>query len=108
MKQFGQFNNPGYVYLLTNKYNTTIYTGVSSELISRISKHKAHSYKGFSSKYNVEKLVYYKWFESISAAIAEEKRIKAGSRKKKIDLINSINPDWKDLYNDLLKKFLEG
>lgn len=84
MKSYGQLNNRAYVYILTNKNHTTLYTGVSSELITRIYKHKTHYYKhSFSYSYNVEKLVYYKWFESIEAAIAEEKRIKGGSRKKK-------------------------
>ncbi|AKG20977.1 GIY-YIG nuclease family protein [Calothrix sp. 336/3] len=91
-----------YVYLLTNKYNNVIYTGVTSDLIKRVYEHKEKLIAGFTKKYNVNKLVYYEIFIDINSAIAREKQIKAGSRQKKIDLINSINPAWRDLYDDLL------
>ena len=92
----------GDVYILTNKHNTVLYTGVSSDLISRLMEHRDKIYpKSFTARYNVHKLVYYRFFDSIEAAIDEEKRIKAGSRRKKIDLINSMNPEWRDLFEDI-------
>jgi len=88
----------GAVYILTNKNNSVLYTGVTSDLKSRLFNHKEKKYQNsFTSRYNVYKLVYYRGFHNIEEAIAEEKRIKAGSRKKKIELIESINPDWQDL-----------
>lgn len=92
----------GAVYILTNKNNTVLYTGVTSDLKNRIFEHKEKIHpKSFSAKYNLNKLVYYQAFHSIEEAIAEEKRIKAGSRKKKIILIENFNPKWEDLSNDL-------
>ncbi len=92
----------GYVYIATNKNNTVLYTGVTSELKIRIYQHKTGYYKrSFSHRYNINKLVYYEGFHFIEEAIAREKQIKAGSRKKKIDLIVSINPKWEDLYNEI-------
>ena len=93
----------GYVYILTNKNNTTLYTGVTSNLPKRIYEHKNKIVDGFSKKYNLDKLVYYEIFEEIIEAISREKQIKAGSRKKKIELINSQNPEWKDLSEDFLE-----
>ncbi len=91
----------GYIYILTNKNNTTLYTGVTSNLSKRIYEHKNHLVDGFTKKYNLEKLVYYEIHQTILEAIKREKQIKSGSRKKKISLINSINPEWKDLSKDL-------
>jgi putative endonuclease len=91
-----------YIYLITNKYNTVLYTGVTSDLIKRIYEHKEKLIDGFTKKYNVNKLVYYEIFSDINNAITREKQIKAGSRQKKIDLVNSVNPEWLDLYDDLL------
>jgi putative endonuclease len=92
----------GYVYILTNKNNTVLYTGVTSEIKTRVYQHKTGYYKGsFTSRYNVNKLVYYEDFLFIEEAIAREKQIKAGSRMKKIELIMSLNPEWRDLYNEL-------
>ena len=91
-----------YIYLMTNKYNTVLYTGVTNDLIQRIYEHKEKSIAGFTKKYNVNKLVYYEIFVDVNSAIAREKQIKAGSRQKKIDLINSMNPQWRDLYDGLL------
>ena len=80
--------------------NSTLYVGVTSNIASRVYEHKHKMYpKGFSAKYNCVKIVYYRRFELIIEAIAEEKRIKGGSRKKKEDLINSMNPEWRDLYD---------
>lgn len=81
--------------------NSTLYTGVTANLPQRVAQHKEkYNPKSFSAKYNCVKLVYYRWFEDIRDAIAEEKRIKGGSRKKKELLINSMNPEWKDLYQE--------
>jgi putative endonuclease len=92
----------GAVYILTNKYDKVLYTGVTSNLKIRISEHKEKKYKNsFSAKYNCNKLVYYRSFHNIEEAIAEEKRIKGGSRNNKIKLIESLNPNWNDLYNQL-------
>ena len=89
----------GAVYILTNKYNKVLYTGVTSDLKTRVFQHKEKIYpKSFTSKYNIHKLVYYKSFSTIEEAIAEEKRLKGGSRSQKIKLIESINKNWEDLY----------
>lgn len=91
-----------YVYIVCNDNNTTLYVGVTSKLGARTVKHKEKFYpKSFMARYNCTKLVYYKRFDSIIEAIAEEKRIKAGSRKQKEMLINSMNPGWKDLYEQV-------
>ena len=89
-----------HVYILTNKYHTVLYTGVTSDLYNRILEHKYRDNPGFTSKYNVHKLVYFEAFEDINQAIAREKQIKGGSRQKKLDLINSMNPDWTDLWEE--------
>jgi len=87
-----------FVYILTNYHHTVLYTGVTSNLSLRLRQHKTRSYKwAFTSKYNATQLVYYEHFESIDDAIRREKQIKAGSRQRKIELINRLNPDWKDL-----------
>ncbi len=92
----------GYVYIMTNKNNSVLYTGVTSDLIKRVYEHKNKLIEGFTKKYNITKLVYYEIHESIESAIEREKQIKAGSRRKKIELIESLNPEWKDLYEDIL------
>lgn len=92
----------GFIYILFNKSDGVLYTGVTSDLIKRVFEHKSKVIKGFTQKYNVDKLGYYEVFEDIEEAILREKQIKAGSRKKKIELIESINPEWKDLYEDIL------
>lgn len=93
----------GCVYLITNKNRSTLYCGVTSDLIKRIHEHKIHFHKGsFSDRYNLTILVYYEPFLHIEEAIAREKQIKAGSRKKKDDLINLFNPNWDDLYPKLI------
>jgi putative endonuclease len=92
----------GAVYIVVNAHNTTIYTGVTADLLSRISEHKDKVYpKSFTARYNCHKLVYYEAFHSIEEAIAREKRIKAGSRAKKIKLIESQNPQWNDLFDEI-------
>ncbi|OFY92904.1 MAG: hypothetical protein A3K10_08550 [Bacteroidetes bacterium RIFCSPLOWO2_12_FULL_31_6] len=92
----------GFTYITTNKNNTVLYVGVTSDLKDRIHQHKTkHFPTSFSAKYNVDKLVYFETFFNIEEAIVREKQLKAGSRKKKIDLINSLNPEWKDLFDEL-------
>ncbi len=91
----------GYVYLMTNKMNTVIYAGVTSDLKKRVWQHKNHLVKGFTDKYKINKLVYFEACDSIIGAIEREKQIKAGSRQKKIDLITSVNPEYNDLYNSI-------
>ena len=89
-----------YIYIMTNKFNTVLYTGVTNDLRRRVHEHKSKLQDGFTKKYNVTKLVYFEAGDNIQTAIAREKQIKGGSRKKKIDLIISMNPDWRDLSED--------
>ena len=91
----------GAIYILANKNHSVFYTGVTSNLYQRVIDHKSKFYKGFTSKYNVDKLVYYELFTTIEEAIAREKQIKAGARKKKIALIESFNPNWDDLFDTI-------
>ena len=90
-----------YVYILFNKPFGVLYIGVTSDLIKRIYEHKNKIIGGFSAKYNVDKLGYFETCSDIKAAITLEKRLKGGSRKRKIELILSQNPTWRDLYYDL-------
>ena len=90
-----------YVYIMTNKGNTVLYTGVTSNLKRRVYEHKEKITKGFTSKYNVDKLVYFEIYKDIIKAIEREKQIKAGCRDKKIALIKLVNPEWNDLYENL-------
>lgn len=90
-------------YILTTRYNSVLYTGVTHNLIERIIQHKQKIIPGFTKKYNVDKLVYYEFHEDIRDAIAREKQIKAGSRKKKVKLIESINPKWIDLFDEITR-----
>jgi putative endonuclease len=84
---------------MTNKNHTTLYVGVTSDLISRVVEHKENRYpKSFTARYNLHKLVYHESFSTIEEAINREKQLKAGSRQKKLDLIKSMNPRWSDLY----------
>jgi putative endonuclease len=92
-------SKPGYIYIVTNKNHTVLYTGVTSNLPRRILQHKNHVYaRSFTKRYNIEKLVYYEEFDHIVDAIKREKQIKAGSRQDKLDLIKRMNPEWIDLY----------
>lgn len=86
-----------YIYIMTNKRNTVLYTGVTNSLEGRVYQHKNKSIEGFTSKYNINKLVYYEEFDYIEDAIYREKQIKAGSRQKKIELIERENKYWRDL-----------
>lgn len=91
-----------WIYLTANRKDGVIYTGVTSALKDRIKNHKTKKYKNaFSARYNVDKLMYFEEFDSIVTAREREKQIKAGSRKKKVALIESMNPEWEDLYETL-------
>jgi putative endonuclease len=88
----------GFVYIMTNNNNSVLYTGVTSDIKERVNQHKSKKHiHSFSSRYNICKLVYYEELGTIGEAIKREKQIKSGSRSKKIDLINRMNPEWKDL-----------
>jgi putative endonuclease len=86
---------------MTNKHNTTLYPGVTNNLARRVLQHRAGEGSTFTHRYNLTKLVYFEETTDINEAIIQEKQIKAGSRQKKIDLINSINPKRKDLFDEL-------
>ena len=89
-----------FVYIMTNIHNTVLYTGVTNNLQRRILEHRDGKGGVFTRKYKVKKLVYYESGDDINRAIFREKQIKAGSRQDKIDLINGMNPDWKDLFEE--------
>ncbi len=92
----------GYTYITTTKRNTVLYTGVTSELRTRICQHRTKAYpNSFTARYNVDKLVYFEYFHYISEAYDREKQIKSWKRDKKIALINRFNPEWKDLYDEI-------
>lgn len=94
----------GCIYLMTNKNKSTLYLGVTSDLIRRVQEHKNRIYpKSFTAKYNLEHLVYYESFSRIEEAIMMEKQIKKWRREKKEVLINSINPNWDDLWEKEVK-----
>jgi len=94
-------NRGYYVYIMSNKGNAVVHTGVTNDLERRVYEHKEKLVDGFTRKYNITKLVYYEVFENVENAIVREKQIKGGSRQKKIELINSLNKEWRDLYGDL-------
>ena len=87
---------------MTNKNNTVLYTGVTNNLIRRVCEHKEKLQEGFTKKYNCTKLVWYEQHMDSLNAISREKQIKSGSRKKKEDLINQMNPQWENLYKEIL------
>ena len=91
-----------FIYIITNKTNKVVYIGVTSDLRRRIYEHRNKLFPGFSSKYNLNKLVYYEHFQNIDDAIVREKRLKKWKRNWKNDLIQTINPGWRDLYPDVL------
>lgn len=96
-----------HVYILTNPRNTVLYTGVTGNLEGRIRQHKSKAIEGFTKRYNVTKLVYYEEFSYALDAIRREKQIKAGSRKKKIALIEELNPEWGDLSKGWLEESIK-
>jgi len=89
------------IYIMTNKRNGTLYTGVTSNLVRRVYEHKNKATEGFTSRYNCVLLVYYELYDEMYDAITREKQLKGGSRKKKILLIEKLNPLWKDLYGTI-------
>jgi len=89
-----------YLYILCSNNNNAIYVGVTNDLVRRVFEHKKKMNNGFTSKYNINKLVYYEVFDFIDLAIKREKQIKNYPRKRKNELINSFNPDWSELYNN--------
>ncbi|BCN92740.1 endonuclease [Thiomicrorhabdus immobilis] len=92
----------GYIYIMTNKKNGTLYVGVTSNLVQRIYQHKNHLVDGFTKRYSLDQFVYYEQYDDIVTAIEREKQLKAGSRKKKIALIEATNPNWQDLYSAIV------
>ena len=98
-----KFMNTYYVYIMASKKNRTLYIGVINNLIRRVYEHKSDLIEGFTKKYVIHKLVYYEQSDDIHNAIQSEKRLKKWNRKWKIDLIEKLNPSWKDLYVELTK-----
>lgn len=95
-------NKEGYIYIMTNKNDKVLYVGVTKNLKKRVFEHKTkHNPKSFSARYNLDKLVYFEAYINIEQAIAREKQLKAGSRKKKIELIKEMNNGWEDLYENI-------
>lgn len=92
----------GYTYILFNKRNGTLYIGVTSNLVKRVFEHKNKLVDGFTKKYNIDKLAYYEIYDDIEEAIIREKRLKGASRKKKLELIEMNNPEWLDLYDEII------
>ena len=95
-----------YIYIMSNKINGTLYIGVTSNLLTRIWQHKSNLLKGFTQKYKLHKLVYYEEHPDVIVAIKREKVLKNWPRAWKLKLINRSNPDWEDLYNWTLDKFI--
>ena len=92
-----------YVYILANSHKSVIYTGITNDLVRRVYKHKNHLDKhSFTARYNIENLVYFEQTTDVESAIAREKQIKSWNRKKKEKLIESMNPTWTDLYENIL------
>ncbi len=90
------------MYIMTNWKNTALYTGVTNDLIRRVYEHKEKLVEGFTKRYNLTKLVYYEVAATAEAAILREKQLKAGSRQKKVELVEELNKTWSDLYAELL------
>ncbi|WP_422082337.1 GIY-YIG nuclease family protein [Ulvibacterium sp.] len=94
-----------HIYITSNKNRTVIYVGVTTNLVRRIYQHKTKYYKGFTARYNCDRLVYFEEFTDIKKAMAREKQLKSGNRQRKENLINSINPEWNDLSDGWLFYF---
>ncbi|MDY6970124.1 MAG: GIY-YIG nuclease family protein [Spirochaetota bacterium] len=94
--------NTYYVYIMTNKNNTVLYTGMTNELKRRVYEHKNGLINGFTKKYNCHKLVWYEQTSNVKSAILKEKRMKKWKRVYKENVINEMNPEWKDLYDSIL------
>ena len=94
-------NRQYYVYIMTNRRNNVLYTGVTNDLVRRVWQHRNGQTDGFTARYRCSKLVLYEIFRDPYSAIAREKQIKAGRRRRKVELIEQMNPDWRDLYEEL-------
>jgi putative endonuclease len=92
----------GYMYIFFNKRNDTLYTGVTSNLMKRVYEHKSNIVEGFTSQYGIDKLGYYEIHDTVFSAIDREKQTKGSSRRKKLALIEGVNPEWKDLYDTIV------
>ena len=92
----------GYIYFVTNKYNIVLYTGVTNSLVRRSAEHGEHQGSTFTQRYNCDKLVYYEVFPDIEQAIAREKQLKHFKREWKDQLVNAVNPEWRDLSEGLV------
>lgn len=92
-----------YVYILTNATNSVLYTGFTGDLVHRISQHKSREIDGFTKRYKVDRLVYYEEHDSPEEGITREKQLKAGPRRKKMTLVDSFNPAWRDLYHEITR-----
>jgi len=101
-KQGCLMNKEYYIYIMTNKRNNVIYTGVTNDLKRRVFEHKEKLLEGFTKRYSITKFVYYEVCEDVKEAILREKKIKGGSRVKKVALIDRMNKEWKDLYEDII------
>ncbi|MDR1361542.1 MAG: GIY-YIG nuclease family protein [Rickettsiales bacterium] len=102
------FRKSGYVYIMASDKMGTLYIGSTSNLIKRVSQHKAKTYKGFTSEYDVDKLVYYEYFEDVANMAARERQLKEWQRNWKIRLIVGKNPEWKDLYEEVRQQMLHN
>ena len=91
-----------FVYMMTNKGRSTLYTGMTNSLVHRVSQHRMGEIPGFTQRYNINRLVYYEQFNDVRDAISREKQIKAGSRANKLRLIEAANPEWSDLYPTII------
>ena len=93
----------GYVYIMTNKPNGTLYIGSTSDLVGRVFEHKNKTNpKSFSARYNLDKLVYFEWYDKLENMVLRERQMKEWKRDWKIEIIEKVNPNWHDLYNQLL------
>jgi len=95
----------GHVYILSNQKMGALYIGSTSDLLHRILEHKNKTYKGFTAKYNIDKLVYYEWFDSLEEMVKVERRLKEWPRNWKLKIIIDFNPEWHDLTNDILRAY---
>jgi putative endonuclease len=91
-----------FVYILTNRHHSTLYVGVTNDLVRRVHEHRTKTASAFTTRYNIDKLIFFEETGDVRAAIAREKQIKTGSREKKIALVNAVKPDWSDLFDGLL------
>jgi putative endonuclease len=96
-------DNHYFTYILTNRHHSVLYVGVTNDLVRRVHEHRTKIASTFTTRFNVDKLVYFEETSDVQAAIAREKQIKAGSREKKVSLVNAMNPDWRDLFDELIR-----